>query len=63
MADPAVSDATAETGALPNSVTWNITGTRGKASISMSIFNSIASSSWQAQAEPRWQRVIDWMSA
>ena len=62
-ADAAVTDATAENGALPNSVTWNITGDRGKASVSISIFNALDPADWQAQAEPRWQRALDWMTA
>jgi len=63
LADVAVTEATAENGALPNSVTWNISGSRGKASVSMSIFDALDPADWQTQAEPRWQRALDWMTA
>lgn len=63
MADPAVTEATAENGAMPNAVTWNITGARGKASVSISIFDALDPADWQTQAEPRWQRALDWMAA
>lgn len=63
LADPVVTGATAQDGALPNSVAWAVTGPKGTAHVALSIFNAFDSSEWQAQAEPRWQRTLDWMNA
>jgi len=61
LASGNVATATVADGLSANSATWSVTGPRGKATLSMSIFDGTDSNTWQALAQSRWDTLIAWM--
>ena len=61
-ADPNVTSASAVAGVLPNSATWTASGARGKASVSMSLFDGTDPATRSAKALTRWDGLLNWMA-
>jgi hypothetical protein len=60
MADPNVLTVQASDGVEAHSLTWMVSGTRGKAVTSMSIFTGDPAG-WEAAAQTRWDNLLTWM--